>query len=240
MHDTLKYMERDPAHRRWHHSELTFRSVYAFTENFVLPLSHDEVVHQKSSLLGKMPGDEWQRFANLRLLLGYQYTTPGKKLLFMGSEFAQVTEWNHEASLDWHLMDRPLHAGVYRWMRDLNHTYRESGALYLHDCDPSGFDLTMADADTGILSFIRRGSYDDFVLVLCNFTPVPRFDLELEVPSGGFWQEVLNSDAADYGGSGVGNFGGVRAESFARGSAAVVRLTAPPLGCVVMRRMPKQ
>jgi 1,4-alpha-glucan branching enzyme len=240
MHDTLTYMERDPAHRRWHHSELTFRSVYAFTENFVLPLSHDEVVHQKSSLLGKMPGDEWQRFANLRLLLGYQYTTPGKKLLFMGSEFAQVAEWNHETSLDWHLMDRPLHAGVYRWMRDLNQTYRESGALHQHDCDPSGFDLTMADADTGMLCYIRRGSHDEFVLVLCNFTPVPRFNLELEVPSGGFWQEVLNSDAADYGGSGVGNLGGVRAESVARGSAAVVRLTAPPLGCVVMRRMPNQ
>ena len=240
MHDTLAYFEHDPVHRRWHQSELTFRSVYAFTENFVLPLSHDEVVHGKSSLLGKMPGDEWQSFANLRLLLGYQYTTPGKKLLFMGSEFAQNAEWNHEASLDWHLMDRPFHAGIYRWVRDLDHAYRQSAALHKHDCDPSGFEISMADPDSGLLCYMRRGAGDDLALVLCNFTPVPRFAVELEVPSVGFWQEILNSDAIDYGGSGIGNLGGVRSEPLAEAPQAIVRLTAPPLGCVVMRRTSPQ
>jgi 1,4-alpha-glucan branching enzyme len=236
MHDTLAYVERDPVHRRWHQSELTFRSVYAFTENFVLPLSHDEVVHGKSSLLGKMPGDEWQRFANLRLLIGYQYTSPGKKLLFMGSEFGQLSEWNHEASLDWHLMDRPFNAGTYRWIRDLNHAYRENGALHERDCDPSGFEMRKADPDSGLVCYLRRGSDEDVALVLCNFTPVPRSDVEIEVPSGGFFEEILNSDAVDYGGGGIGNLGGVRAEGGRDGSPGIVRLTAPPLGCVVLRR----
>jgi 1,4-alpha-glucan branching enzyme len=236
MHDTLAYFDHDPVHRRWHHSELTFRSVYAFTENFVLPLSHDEVVHGKGSLLGKMPGDEWQRFANLRLLLGYQYTSPGKKLLFMGSEFAQISEWNHEASLDWHLMDRPFHAGAYHWIRDLNQVYRENGALHERDCEPSGFAMAAADPDTGILCYVRRGSGDDTVIVLCNFTPVPRFDVQIEVPTGGFWKEILNSDAVDYGGSGIGNMGGVSAEGRPGESTGIIALTAPPLSCVVMRR----
>jgi 1,4-alpha-glucan branching enzyme len=185
-----------------------------------------------------MPGDEWQRFANLRLLLAYQYTTPGKKLLFMGSEFAQVGEWNHDASLDWHLMDYPFHAGIYRLVRDLNRVYRETGALHEHDCDPLGFEIAMTEADTGLQCFVRSGSRDDSVLVVCNFTPIPRFDLMLEVPAGGLWQEVLNSDAIDYGGSGVGNLGGVRAEVSAVGSSPVLRLTAPPLACVVMRQTP--
>jgi 1,4-alpha-glucan branching enzyme len=236
MYDTLAYFDHDPVHRRWHHSELTFRSVYAFTENFVLPLSHDEVVHGKGSLLGKMPGDEWQRFANLRLLLGYQYTSPGKKLLFMGSEFAQISEWNHEASLDWHLMDRPFHAGAYHWIRDLNQAYRENGALHERDCEPSGFAMAAADPDTGILCYVRRGSGDDTVIVLCNFTPVPRFDVQIEVPTGGFWKEILNSDAVDYGGSGIGNMGGVSAEGRPGESTGIIALTAPPLSCVVMRR----
>jgi 1,4-alpha-glucan branching enzyme len=236
MHDTLAYLANDPVHRRWHHDMLTFRSVYWLTENFLLPLSHDEVVHGKGSLLGKMPGDAWQRFANLRLLLGYQFTTPGKKLLFMGSEFGQEAEWDHDASLDWHLLDQPAHAGVLRWVQDLNAAYRRLPALYQRDCEAGGMQWALVDAASGLVAF-HRCSFDGHpVLVVCNFTPVPRFDVSVEVPRAGPWLELLNSDAQVYGGSGVGNLGLVhaRAPDGHDGAPAVLQVSVPPLGCVVL------
>jgi 1,4-alpha-glucan branching enzyme len=231
MHDTLEYVKKDPVHRRWHHSELTFRSVYAFSENFMLPLSHDEVVHGKGSLLAKMPGDDWQRFANLRLLLGYQYTQPGKKLLFMGSEFGQRGEWNHDSSLDWPAMEDERHAGVYRWVRDLNRFYRENPAMHVLDCDPAGFANKLVDADAGLVCFARSDGVRDLALVVCNFTPVVRHQLSVDVPTGGLWDEKLNSDAFEYGGSGVGNLGGLEARE--DDGARKLVMTVPPLACVV-------
>jgi 1,4-alpha-glucan branching enzyme len=238
MHDTLKYLAHDPIHRRYHHHQLTFRMLYSFTENFVLPLSHDEVVHGKGSLLARMPGDGWQKFANLRLLFGYQYAQPGKKLLFMGGEFAQGREWSHESSLDWHLLGTPWHAGVQRWVADLNRLYRSEPALHELDFDPAGFEWVDAnDADTSVLSFLRRGrSTDDCILVLCNFTPVPRTDYRVGVPRGGFWRELLNSDAPDYGGSGWGNLGGVEALPVpCHGRSHSVMLALPPLAVVFFK-----
>jgi 1,4-alpha-glucan branching enzyme len=234
MHDTLLYMGRDAIHRRHHHGELTFRSVYAFSENFMLPLSHDEVVHGKGSLLHKMPGDDWQRFANLRLLYGYQFGQPGKKLLFMGDELAQRREWDHEGSLDWHLLDAPAHGGILRWVSDLNRLYREQGALHERDADPGGFAWTQPnEADTSLLSFLRMSSDGSPLLVVCNFTPVPRSNVLVGVPSGGYWQELLNSDAENYGGSGWGNLGGVEAQPVpVQGSPWTLTVTVPPLGCV--------
>jgi 1,4-alpha-glucan branching enzyme len=234
MHDTLLYMERDAIHRRHHHGELTFRSVYAFSENFMLPLSHDEVVHGKGSLLHKMPGDDWQRFANLRLLYGYQFGQPGKKLLFMGDELAQRREWNHEGSLDWHLLDSPPHGGVLRWVSDLNRLYRERGALHERDADPGGFSWTQPnEADTSLVSFLRMSSDGSPLVVVCNFTPVPRPNVLVGVPSGGYWQELLNSDAENYGGSGWGNLGGVEAAPVpVQGSSWTLTVTVPPLGCI--------
>jgi 1,4-alpha-glucan branching enzyme len=231
MHDTLEYVQRDPIHRQWHHDLLTFRAVYASTENFVLPLSHDEVVHGKGSLLDKMPGDDWQKFANLRLLLGYQYAQPGKKLLFMGCEFGQRREWDHESSLDWHLLDVPDHAGVQQWVRDLNAAYRHEGALHELDCEPGGFAWARIDAGTGVLSFLRTARHEPPVLVVCNFTPVARYDVAIDVPHAGAWREVLNSDAEHYGGSGVGNLGGVETEVVPwEDGPHSVRVTAPPTG----------
>jgi 1,4-alpha-glucan branching enzyme len=237
MHDTLEYFARDPVHRSWHHDRLTFRAVYAFTENFVLPLSHDEVVHGKGSLLAKMPGDEWQRFANLRLLLGYQYATPGKELLFMGSEFGQGGEWDHQSSLDWHEIEHPLHAGVYRWVRDLNRLQRQEPAMFELDCEPGGFEWVRVDAAAGLLCFLRLARHGEPVLVVCNFTPVPRFAAEVRVPRAGSWRELLNSDAEVYGGSGVGNGGAMRASPLpsAEGPFAM-HVNAPPLGCVLLGR----
>jgi len=237
MHDTLKYMARDPVHRRYHHDELTFRMLYAFTENFVLPLSHDEVVHGKRSLLEKMPGDEWQKFANLRLLYGYMYGQPGKKLLFMGSELAQRREWDHETSLDWHLLSDPLHRGVQRWVQDLNHLYRREPALHELDCAPEGFEWVVPDdRDHSVLVFLRKDRSGRMVLVACNFTPVPRSPYRVGVPRPGFWREVLNSDAHLYGGSGWGNYGGVRAEPIpSHGRPYSVDLTLPPLAAVFLR-----
>jgi 1,4-alpha-glucan branching enzyme len=236
MHDTLEYFGRDPVHRRWHHDRLTFRGVYAFTENFMLPLSHDEVVHGKRSLLAKMPGDEWQRFANLRLLLGYQYTLPGKKLLFMGAEFGQEREWSHEGSLDWHVRDEPRHRGVERFVTDLNRLYREVPALHELDAETGGFEWVLADAESGTLAFLRKGRQGPPVLVLCNFTPVPRHELMVVVPSAGFWRELINSDAESYGGSGQGNLGGLETEPEPwEGAAHTLLLTAPPLGLVVLQ-----
>ena len=238
MHDTLAYFSRDPIHRRFHHNELTFRMVYAFSEHFVLPLSHDEVVHGKGSLIRKMAGDDWQRFANLRLLYGYMYTQPGRKLLFMGAELAQWSEWNHDASLDWHLLEQPPHQGVQRWLRDLNETYRREPALYALDDDWRGFAwVDCNDADQSALVYLRRGPSDlDRLVVACNFTPVPRFNYRVGVERDGNWLEVLNSDAEIYGGSGQGNLGKVRTSPVSwHGQPQSLNLTLPPLGIVVLR-----
>jgi 1,4-alpha-glucan branching enzyme len=238
MHDTLRYFAREPIHRRFHHNELTFRGMYAFSENYVLPLSHDEVVHGKGSLLGRMPGDEWQRFANLRLLLGYMYTQPGKKLLFMGGEFGQAREWNHDSSLDWHLLQYPFHRGVRDWIGDLNAAYRREGALHELDCDPGGFRwIDCNDYEQSTLTWLRRGRDPATqLMVACNFTPVPRYNFRVGVPVPGFWAEILNSDAEWYGGSGQGNLGGVGTTPVAaHGHLQSLNLTLPPLGIVVFR-----
>jgi 1,4-alpha-glucan branching enzyme len=236
MHDTLRYMARDPAHRRFHHNELTFALMYAFSENYVLPLSHDEVVHGKRSLLGRMPGDEWQRFANLRAFYAYLWTHPGKKLLFMGGEFAQRVEWNHDRGLDWQLLDDPRHAGVQRLVRDLNTLYREQPALHALDCDPAGFAwVDCHDAERSVLLFRRRaGDGAPEVVVACNFTPVPRHAYRIGLPADGFWRERLNTDAALYGGADLGNAGGLRSEPVpAHGQAQSILATLPPLATLV-------
>jgi 1,4-alpha-glucan branching enzyme len=238
MHDTLQYMTKEPVFRRFHHDHLTFRMLYAFSENFTLPLSHDEVVHGKGSLLGKMPGDEWQRFANLRLLFGYMYAQPGKKLLFMGGEFGQVSEWNHEASLEWWVTQFPTHAGVQGWVRELNHVYRAEKALHELDNDGHGFEwIDCSDVEQSTITLLRKGrSGDDLVLGAFNFTPVPRYDYRVGVPREGFWLELLNSDAHEYGGSGIGNLGGVEAYAApVHGRPASVSLTLPPLGAVFLK-----
>ena len=235
MHDTLQYISKDPVHRRHHHGQITFRMVYAFTENYVLPLSHDEVVHGKGSLLGKMPGDDWQKFANLRLLLGYMYAQPGKKLLFMGGEFGQVAEWHHETGLEWERLDQPLHAGLARWVRDLNTCYRGEPALFELDCEPEGFQWIDAnDDEQSTLSFLRRGrSPADCILFALNFTPVPRHNFRIGVPVPGSWREILNSDATLYGGSGQGNLGAVETTPVAQhGHPRSLNLTLPPLAMV--------
>jgi 1,4-alpha-glucan branching enzyme len=238
MHDTLSYMSRDPIHRKYHHGDLTFRMIYAFAENFVLPLSHDEVVYGKGSLLGKMPGDDWQKFANLRLLLGYMYGQPGKKLLFMGGEFGQWAEWNHESSLDWHLLSYAPHQGMQRWVRDLNTFYRGEPCLHQLDADPAGFEwLDCNDSEQSTLSFLRRGrSADEALVVALNFTPCPRHNYRVGAPWGGEWQEVLNSDAPLYGGSGQGNLGGVRAAPISwHGRTHALNISLPPLAMVVFK-----
>ena len=234
MHDTLGYFKTDPVHRKYHHDALTFSICYAFNENFVLPLSHDEVVYGKGSLQRRMPGDEWQRFANLRLLFGYMWTHPGKKLLFMGGEFGQWSEWNHDASLDWHLLEQPLHRALARWIGDLNQLLRGHGAMHSLDFDPAGFEwVSVSDADHSVLSYLRRGAQGEMLLVVCNFTPVPRNNYAVGVPCGGRWREVLNSDALVYGGSGQGNYGGVDAAPMhAHGRYHSLMLTLPPLGVV--------
>jgi 1,4-alpha-glucan branching enzyme len=238
MHDTLEYMQRDPVVRKYHHDELTFRAVYAETENFMLPLSHDEVVHGKGSLLGRMPGDAWQRLANLRLLFALQWLLPGKKLLFMGGELAQEREWSHESSLDWHALDDPARRGVQRFVRDLNTLYRGEPALHERDCEPGGFAwVDCHDARESTLAWLRRGRRsDDVLLVACNLTPVPRHGRRLGVPRGGRWLEVLNGDAGLYGGSGQGNLGGVEGERTPwHGFDHSVRVTLPPLAAVVLK-----
>ena len=236
MHDTLGYMAEDPVHRRYHHGEITFRGVYAFTENFVLPLSHDEVVHGKGSLLSKMPGDDWQKRANLRLLYGYQWASPGKKLLFMGDELGEWREWDHDRGLDWGLLDDERHAGIARWVADLNRCYRELPALHELDTDARGFEwVQVQEAEISLLSFLRRGADGSVALAVCNFTPVPRHNVLVGVPQGGYWREVLNSDAETYGGSGVGNLGAVEAQPVPwHGRPRALNLTAPPLGFVLL------
>ncbi|MDR7435714.1 MAG: 1,4-alpha-glucan branching protein GlgB [Armatimonadota bacterium] len=238
MHDTLFYMSKDPVHRKYHHNNLTFRMLYAFHENFVLPLSHDEVVHGKGSLLSKMPGDEWQKCANLRLLFGYMVAQPGKKLLFMGGEFGQWREWQHDEGLEWHLLARSLHAQVQRWVADLNRLYRNEPALHELDCDPSGFEwIDCTDADHSIVSFLRKAhSTGDLLLIVCNFTPVPRHGYRVGVPRGGYWREILNSDAEIYGGTNQGNLGGREADPIPfHGRPYSLALTLPPLGCLFLK-----
>jgi 1,4-alpha-glucan branching enzyme len=238
MHDTLAYFQCDPLYRKYRHNQLTFSIWYAFTENFMLPLSHDEVVHGKGSLLGKMPGDEWQRFANLRLLYGYMWGHPGKKLLFMGGEFGQKREWQHDESLEWHVLQYPLHAGVQRWVEDLNRFYRGEPALYEIDFAPEGFEWIDAnDADNSVTAFLRKGMDPrDLVLVVCNFTPVVRENYRVGVPVGGGWRECLNSDAPLYGGSGQGNLGGVEAAPLpAHGRFHSLNLRLPPLGALFLK-----
>ncbi len=235
MHDTLDYFARDPIHRRYHHNRLTFRGMYAYTENFVLPLSHDEVVHGKGSLLNKMPGDEWQRFANLRLLLAWLYGEPGKKLLFMGGEFGQEREWNHDRSLDWHLLEQPFHAGVQRCVGALNRLYRETPALHDLDVDPGGFEwIDCNDVESSVVTLLRRGRTEgEVVLAAFNFTPLPRQNYRVGVPRGGVWVERLNTDAVEFGGSGWGNMGGVESAPVPlHGRPDSVSLTLPPLAAV--------
>jgi 1,4-alpha-glucan branching enzyme len=241
MHDTLEYMQKDPVYRRHHQDKLTFRMLYAFHENFVLPLSHDEVVYGKGSLLEKMSGDDWQKFANLRALFGYMYAQPAKKLIFMGGEFGQRHEWAHDGSLEWDLLDYPSHAGVRHWLQDLNRFYRREPALYELDCDPAGFEwIDCSDADSSVVSLVRKGnSTSTLVLAACNFTPVPRTGYRVGVPRGGFWREVLNSDAVEYSGSGMGNHGGVEAiGDSAHGRPYSLAITLPPLSVVFFTSNP--
>ena len=240
MNDTLRYLQRAYVHRRWHGGDIRFSSVYAFDENFVLPLSHDEVVYGKGSLLQRHPGDEWQRFAGLRLLYGYMWAHPGKKLLFMGGEFAQPQEWHHERMLDWHLLARPLHAGVARWVADLNRAYRALPALHAHDFDGRFDWAPLAHDEPELLAFFRRAG-DQFVLAICNLAPQPRHGVRVGMPIAIWWHEVLNSDASVYGGSGMGNLGGVRAHAQALGPLpATASITVPPLATVFFSSHPIQ
>jgi 1,4-alpha-glucan branching enzyme len=240
MHDTLAYISKDPVHRRFDHNQLTFRMLYAFTENYMLPLSHDEVVHGKGSLLSKMPGDDWQKFANMRLLLAYMYALPGKKLLFMGIEFGQWNEWSHEASLDWHLVDDPMHDGLSRWTGDLNRVLREERPLHELDFDPAGFAwIDASDSEQSVISFLRRSTKDELLIAVFNFTPVPRYNYQIGAPLPGRWLELLNSDAPIYGGSGQGNLGAVEAAPVGRhGHLHSLTLTLPPLGAVFLKPDP--
>jgi 1,4-alpha-glucan branching enzyme len=241
MHDTLVYMSREPIHRQFHHDEMRFRMIYAYHENFVLPLSHDEVVHGKGSILSKMPGDDWQKFANLRALYGYMFGQPGKKLLFMGDEWGQGREWNHDVSLDWHQADIPQHNGVLRWVADLNRVYGEEKALTEGDCHHSGFDwVDCHDAGASVLSWLRKSTTTgERVLVVCNFTPVTREGYRVGVPYGGWWKELLNSDATVYGGSGMGNRGGLHAAALPwHGQPCSLLLTLPPLSVVFFKGVP--
>jgi 1,4-alpha-glucan branching enzyme len=234
MHDTLDYISKDPIHRRHHHGNILFGLHYAFSENFILPLSHDEVVHGKRSILGRMPGDQWQRFANLRAYYGFMFGHPGKKLMFMGQEFAQDTEWNHDVSLPWHLADRPEHAGVQRLVRDLNTLYRGTPALHQFDCDPAGFEwLVTDDANNSVFAWLRKGrDPSQRCVVVVNFTPQVLRDYRVRVPFAGTWREVLNSDAAIYGGSNVGNAGAV--STVVTRDAPELRLVVPPLAAVFL------
>ncbi len=239
MHDTLHYFQREPIHRQYHHSNLTFRMLYAFNENFVLPLSHDEVVHGKGSLIGKMPGDDWQKFANLRLLYGYMWGQPAKKLLFMGAEIAQWREWASNDELDWSLLDQAPHEGIRRWLADLNAAYRREAALHELDVEPGGFEWVDAnDASNSVVTFLRKARSGESILVACNFTPVPRYTYRIGVPAGGTWREILNSDAAIYGGSDVGNYGEVEALPIGlHGRPRSITVTLPPLAVVMFKHV---
>jgi 1,4-alpha-glucan branching enzyme len=239
MHDTLAYMSKDPIHRSYHHNKLTFRMIYAWQENYMLPLSHDEVVHGKGSLIGKMPGDEWQKFANLRLAYGYMYAQPGKKLVFMGGEIGQWQEWSHQRSLDWHLLQFPFNKGLQRWLEDLNQFYRHHPAMHALDCNYQGFQwIDCNDAPQSTLSLMRKSADpEDDIIVVCNFTSVPRHNYRVGAPGEGNWIEVLNSDAREYGGSNQGNLGEVEAYPVpAHGMSNSLNLVLPPLGVVFFKR----
>lgn len=233
MNDTLDYMSKDPIHRRYHHGKILFGLHYAFSENFILPLSHDEVVHGKRSILGRMPGDAWQRFANLRAYYAFMFAHPGKKLMFMGCEFGQDTEWNHDISLPWHLLDKPEHAGIQRLVRDLNHLYRDTPALHSLDCQAEGFEwLVTDDADNSVFAWLRKGSEPGSRAVfIVNFTPQVLNDYRLRVPFAGHWREAFNSDAAIYGGSNIGNAGGV--STVATPDSQEIRIVLPPLAALI-------
>ena len=241
MHDTLKYVSTDPIYRRWEHSKLTFGLLYSFSENFVLPLSHDEVVHGKASIMGRMPGDEWRRFATTRAYYGFMWGHPGKKLLFMGQEFGQIREWNFEAELDWPLLEKPLHGGLKDWVRDLNRLYRSVPALHARECEPEGFRwIVVDDSAQSVLAWLRMGDVDDVpVAVVCNFTPVPREKYRIGLPSAGKWREILNSDAAIYGGAGGGNMGVVTAKATpSHGLPASAEIYVPPLAAIFLKFEP--
>ena len=237
MNDTLSYMKEDPVHRKYHHDKMTFGLVYAFDENFVLPLSHDEVVHGKRSLLGRMPGDDWQRFANLRAYFGFMYAHPGKKLLFMGGEIAQYREWNHDQSLDWHLLEQPLHKGVQALIRDLNRVYRDTPALHELDFRHEGFEwIDWQDADNSVFCWLRRSSDGDFVVCISNFTPLVRAGYRIGVPREGAYSTLINTDATVYGGSGVGADGEIRAQAVAaHGREYSLQIDLPPLATMILR-----
>ena len=238
MHDMLEYTRQNSIHRRWHHTHITFSALYMHTENFILPFSHDEVVHGKGPMIDKMPGDLWQKHATLRALYGYMYAHPGKKLLFMGNELGQAREWNHDRSLDWHLLDDPLHAALRRFLQDLNGHYRALPALHQVDFDPQGFSwIDCNDNENSVVSMLRYArDRRDFVAMVFNFTPVPRADYRIGVPEAGYYAEILNSDAAVYGGTNAGNSGGAATEAVeAHGFAQSLRLMIPPLGCLFLR-----
>ncbi len=238
MHDTLDFFTKDPIYRKYHQDQLTFSLWYTFSENFLLPLSHDEVVHGKGSLFGKMAGDEWQKFANLRLLFGYMYTHPGKKLLFMGDEIGQWREWNHDESIEWHALEYSTHQGIQRWVKDLNLLYKNEPAIYELDFDLNGFEwIDFSDSEKSIISFIRKSSTTNgIILVICNLTPIPYQNYRIGVPVAGKWFEILNSDAKVYGGSGQGNMGGVETAPIpAHGKQQSISLTLPPLGIVIFK-----
>lgn len=238
MHDTLDYFSKDPIFRKYHHNQLTFSIWYAFSENFLLPLSHDEVVHGKGSLIRKMPGDEWQKNANLRLLFGYMFAHPGKKLLFMGGEIAQWKEWNHDEGLEWFALEYPFHRGIKEWVKDLNHLYKSEPALHELDFSQEGFEwVDFHDWQQSIISLIRKGKKQDrVILVVCNFTPVPRYNYLIGVPEKGYWKELLNSDSEFYGGSGMGNSGGAQTTSIPwNGRPYSLSLTLPPLAALFLK-----
>jgi 1,4-alpha-glucan branching enzyme len=238
MNDTLRYIQQDPIHRRWHHEQIRFGLVYAFSENFILPISHDEVVHGKGSMLGKMPGDDWQRFANLRAYYGFMWGHPGKKLLFMGQEFAQSSEWNHELPLPWALLNDSRHAGVQRLVGDLNRLYRNTSALHRRDCEATGFEwIESEDADNAVFAWVRWDDAGGCAVVVCNFTPVPRPSYRIGLPGGQRpWREALNTDSIHYGGSNLGNGAAPMAtESIsAHGRAHSLALTLPPLSALFL------
>lgn len=237
MHDTIAFMSKDPVYRKYSHDKITFSIMYAFTENFLLPFSHDEVVHGKGSMLGKMPGDAWQKFANLRVLYGYMFAHPGKKLLFMGCEFAQGKEWDHDDSLQWDQLSIPEHRGISLLVAELNRVYRQEPALHERDFTPDGFEwCDFSDWEKSVVSFVRKSASGDMILAVFNFTPVPRLHYRIPVPCGGYWREILNSDAKEYGGSGFGNYGGLHSEElrWKQGEHSLC-LTLPPLGMLFLK-----